>query len=245
VCLLLVLHQVVPGWPIVVGANRDEDVARESLPPIRWPGEPEFFAPVDVREAGTWLGLNQRGVFVGLTNRPSEGRDPALRSRGLLCRDALRGRDAGEAEEIVRDELGRSVYNPFNVLIADAEHALVVHAAGGDVRTARLAPGLHVLTNFQDVDSVFLREVTAAFDVGAASRASDASARVSPVAAILRDHELVVPGDHRICKHLDGRGTVSSTIVLARAHTWEGATFLYADGPPCRTPYRDLSRALA
>src|SRR5262249_17346893 len=53
-CLLLLLHRTAPGWPIVVGANRDEDLERESLPPIRWPGSPEFFAPVDVREAGTW-----------------------------------------------------------------------------------------------------------------------------------------------------------------------------------------------
>ncbi|MBI1850862.1 MAG: NRDE family protein [Planctomycetes bacterium] len=243
-CLLLLLHKIAPGWPIVVGANRDEELDRESIPPIRWPGEPESFAPVDARSAGTWIGINERGVFVGITNRPTDRIDLARRSRGLLCRDALRGRSAGEAEEIVRDELHRSDYNPFNLLVADADHALVVHFADEVVRTAALSPGVHVLTNFQDVDSIFLREVVAAFDVEAASRRTEAKSLIDAIAPLLRDHEIRVPGDHAICKHLGERGTVSSTIALLRAGSWAGGRFLYADGPPCRTPFHDLSKRI-
>jgi uncharacterized protein with NRDE domain len=244
-CLLLLLHRIVPGWPIVVGANRDELYSRESLPPIRWPGDPEAAAPVDIEAGGTWIGVNARGLVAAITNRPAPALDPRLRSRGLLCRDALRARTVTEAERRALEDVQATPYNPFNLLLADADRAVVLHHDGeGAPRTLALEPGAHVLTNFQDVDSVFLQEIVAAFDPTSAARSPTADALLARLAAICRDHDIRVPGDHAICKHLGERGTVSSTILLVRAGSWREGRFLYADGPPCRSPYREMSALL-
>jgi uncharacterized protein with NRDE domain len=244
-CLLLLLHRIVPDFPIVAGANRDEEVSRESLPPIRWPGDPEAVAPIDVRAGGTWIGVNERGLFVSITNRPAAALDARRPSRGLVCREALGATTAADGEARVRRAIARNETNPFNLLLADAEHALVVHHDEKGTKTVALHPGVHVLTNFNDVNSVFLQEVIAAFDPMALAHSKEPASIARRLTEICRDHHVRVPGDHAICKHLGDRGTVSSTIALLRPGTWNRGVFLFADGPPCKTPYHDLSSLLA
>ncbi len=243
-CLLLLLHRVAADWPVVVAANRDEEYTRESLPPLRWPDDPAIMAPLDVRAGGTWIGVNQHGLLAGITNRPATTPDLRRRSRGLLCRDALRARSAQEAARHVEREARREAYNPFNVLVADGERAFVVHGSEAGPETVDLPPGVHVLTNFHDVDSLFLAEVIARFDPVTVARSESTDRIITHVAAICRDHEVRVPGDRAICKHLGSRGTVSSTIALLPAGSSKHGRFLYSDGPPCVTPYRDLSSLL-
>ncbi len=74
-CTLIVLHRCVPGRPLVVAANRDEFLDRPAAgPALRMRDSGPILAPLDLEAGGTWLGLNGRGVFAGLTNlRPSEG----------------------------------------------------------------------------------------------------------------------------------------------------------------------------
>ena len=72
-CTLILLDRVVPEFPVVVAANRDEFYARPAAPPARFvPGDGKlaFVAPQDLEAGGTWMGLNSNSVFVGLTNRP-------------------------------------------------------------------------------------------------------------------------------------------------------------------------------
>src|SRR5205085_4620872 len=86
-CTLVVASHVLAGRPLVVVANRDEQLDRKSSPPFRWPEG--FFAPRDDVAGGTWLGVNDRGVFVGITNRYLGGRDATRSSRGELVVRAL------------------------------------------------------------------------------------------------------------------------------------------------------------
>ncbi|MEE8556561.1 MAG: NRDE family protein, partial [Myxococcota bacterium] len=97
-CTLIVLDRVVPRVPLVVASNRDEYLSRPAAPPalVRAEG-PEGIprvAPQDLEAGGTWMGVNARGLFVGLTNRPSTRRDRNRRSRGKLVMDALGYEDA-------------------------------------------------------------------------------------------------------------------------------------------------------
>ena len=66
-CTLVVASHVLPDRPLVVVANRDEQLDRASSPPFAW--KEGFFAPRDDVAGGTWLGVNDHGVFVGITNR--------------------------------------------------------------------------------------------------------------------------------------------------------------------------------
>ena len=80
-CILaLVVPQ--PGGVLQVAANRDEFLKRPAAPPSIW--EEGWLAPRDLEAGGTWLGLNPRGLFVGVTNRAGVHRASDRRSRGLL-----------------------------------------------------------------------------------------------------------------------------------------------------------------
>jgi uncharacterized protein with NRDE domain len=118
-CTLIVLHRCFADAELLVAANRDEYLERPAEgPQLRsWNGR-SVVAPRDVRAGGTWLGLNDAGVFAALTNRPNPVPDPARRSRGLLVADALAAGTAAEA--ITRlAELPARTYDPFNLAVFD------------------------------------------------------------------------------------------------------------------------------
>ncbi|HLT35932.1 MAG TPA: NRDE family protein, partial [Enhygromyxa sp.] len=91
-CTIIAALQVWPGRPLVVAANRDEALDRPAIDPRVWaPGEVaarRVLAPRDLRAGGTWLGVNDAGLFVGITNRRAIP-DPRRRSRGELVFEAL------------------------------------------------------------------------------------------------------------------------------------------------------------
>src|SRR5206468_4080925 len=92
---------VFDGYPLVVIANRDEQLDRASSPPFVWPvarpGAATFLAPRDDVAGGTWLGVNDKGVFVGITNRYLGPKDDTRVSRGAIVKDAL---ELGSVREI-------------------------------------------------------------------------------------------------------------------------------------------------
>ena len=97
-CTLILLDRVVPGVPVVVAANRDEFYARPAAPPALFrsdeAGRASFVAPQDLEAGGTWMGVNEHGLFAGLTNRrndePASGAPLARppRARRARLRDA-------------------------------------------------------------------------------------------------------------------------------------------------------------
>src|SRR5215831_14240695 len=91
-CTLAIYFKAFTDYPVVVAANRDEYLARPALPPTTLAETPHIVGGKDLRASGTWLGLNQHGLIAGLLNRRNgtQDNDPGLRSRGLLCLDALR-----------------------------------------------------------------------------------------------------------------------------------------------------------
>ena len=86
-CVLALLLE--PGR-LLVAANRDEAFDRPSAPPAEV--EPGIVAGRDLRAGGTWLGYNNHGLFVAVTNRKEPAAAVDAYSRGLLAREALRCR---------------------------------------------------------------------------------------------------------------------------------------------------------
>src|SRR5439155_10133615 len=96
-CLLAIHYKCVPEAPILVAANREEAFDRTALVPAIQPGKPRVLSGVDTKAGGTWLGVNQNGLFVGAANRPKFFGPSTPKSRGLLCRDLLRANSARHA----------------------------------------------------------------------------------------------------------------------------------------------------
>jgi hypothetical protein len=243
-CTLIALVRQVPGLPLVVAANRDEFYDRPAEgPALRRTPQVAIVAPRDARAGGTWLGLNQHGVFAALTNRRGGELDPGRRSRGLLVIEALAGRSALEAARRIEDRTLRSgTYNPFNLLLADREHAFAL--GGGDhAERLRLEPGVHVIGS-EPLSGGSSAKLDA---VGESARRllRERSGRLlEGLAAICRAH--AVPGSDPLaspCVHTPAFGTRSS-LLLQLAEEPGRRVLRYAEGAPCATPYRDFTPLL-
>lgn len=250
-CVLIVELDVVPGYPIVIGANRDESWSRPSAPPALADGGRRF-APTDLLAGGTWLGISRDGLLAALTNRSHERFDPARASRGELCRVALAAGSAAAAVRRVREAVARAPRNGFNLVVADGSEAFLLSgAAPPTLRCRPLAAGVHVITNLHEPGAPLLVALARLLVAPAAGRAGDHGAAPAAaldhacerLAAACRDHT-----DHdgyQVCKHGEQFGTVSSALVALSGSGALASRFLYADGPPCRTPYAAIGEPIA
>ena len=262
-CTLIVAWGVFEAAPVVVAANRDEAVDRPSTPPRRREGRdggPAVVAPRDERAGGTWIGYNEAGVFAGLSNRWSDRDLAGERSRGLLVDDVLARTDVDSAVRKVEAALADAEYAGFNLVVADAETALLLEW-DGRLTITEFEPGVHVVMNagfddtFRDVpgrseaagaqaeSSALVRE---ALQPGEGETADDWLERAG---AVLGNH------DYGVCVHRtvserrsDGQagasasrvafGTRSSSLLSIR---YDGtATYRFADGPPCETTFEPV-----
>lgn len=239
-CTLIALHRSHPRLPLFVAANRDEYLDRPASPPaVGEYGGRRVLAPGDLRAGGTWLGLNDCGVFAALTNRPNPNPDPSLRSRGLLVLDALAQPSAGRAAEALA-ALPSGAYNPFNLFVSDGSEAFVAVYEGGP-RVRELAPGVHVIGN-ADPDDRSAPKVARLMD--AAERAAQGPPEwwLEGFAALCRSHEGEGPLG-AACVHHGGYGTRSCTLLQVDAEPAR-SQLRFSEGPPCRTDLRDLSPLL-
>lgn len=224
----------------MVAANRDEFFGRPSLPPrIARVGELRVLAPRDEKSGGTWLGANERGLFAAVTNRRSGPADTEARSRGLLLRELLGSGGFAEAHDLLQGQYPRHSYNPFNLLLAGRDEAWLAQARGGGEPLDWIAVGrgIHLLTNEHDLDELVVEELECLLE-----DSPDLETIFSRLRRVLSDH--TERRGHTLCKHLPHRGTRSSSIFALSEEGLGGSRFLFADGPPCRTEFRDGSQDL-
>ena len=244
-CLALLLHQQIDQFPIVLAANREESYGRSSLSP-HWFGDQTLFAGRDEAAGGTWLGINPHGLVVAVTNRHdgqlAESKDPPaekLRSRGLLCLDALKLESSKAALVWADDHLAGEHYSPFNLLLVDRHDAFVVHGSGRH-RIAELEPGLHILSE-TDVDDEANRRITRTSElIGDRLDHSIATAE-GVLKSVMVQHGDEARQAEWMCRHLTQGGTVSSAILAVPDDGLEEARYSFAPGQPCSNPYEDLS----
>jgi uncharacterized protein with NRDE domain len=236
-CLLAVVYGLVEDAPVIVGANREEAYHRGGLPPRILVGPCRSIAGIDPYAGGTWLGVNERGVLVAVTNRRKSQIPPQPRSRGLLARDLLGFPSAAEAEAHAVAELSADRYAGANFLCADRQSAVVLHA-GDEFERRQLDPGIHVLTagDINDTDDPRL-----AYALGWLRGRQFHSAAEAVNA--LQDLCSQSGGTPSMVLRGPAGGTVSSTVVALRP-SLQQSIYLHAQGPPDVTPYQDFSSLL-
>jgi len=242
-CTLIALHRCVPGAALVVAGNRDEFFDRPAEPPALRRGlSGATVAPRDLRAGGTWLGVNGRGVFAAVTNQRCDAPGADRRSRGLLVEDALAAASAQEAASRLA-ELPPGAYNPFNLLVADRTHAVVV-AYREEAARFELAPGAHVIGNVdpREPSAKVARQSARVQELVARGGARDELE--DGLAGLLADHEGSGPLD-RTCVHAPGLGYGTRSAFLLRLADGDAEDrLLWASGAPCRTNLEDLSSLL-
>ncbi|WP_323192365.1 NRDE family protein [Halostella sp. PRR32] len=241
-CTLTLAWRVFADAPVVVAANRDELVGRPSEPPAVVESDPRVVAPRDAEAGGTWIGYNEHGLLVAVTNRWTDADLAGDRSRGLLVRDALRHDSAEDAARFVEREVEENEFDGFNLVLAD-DAAALLYEWDGHLGFSRLEPGVHVVVNVGADDAFDVPEIRpdAAREQAANARGVRAALTPKPgetaeawldrAADVLSDHE------YGVCVHGDGFGTRSSSLILLGE---AGARYWFADGPPCKTDYGEV-----
>jgi len=142
-CVLAFAWNAHPHWRLVLAGNRDELHERPAAPLAHWADRDHVIAGRDLQAGGTWLGVSEQGRLAVVTNLRGYGSPrPDMASRGDLVADLLSG-DGAYADP---DATDLALFNPFNLLFADAEGARFLTNRPSPTRTA-LGPGLYGLSN--------------------------------------------------------------------------------------------------
>ncbi len=239
-CILAIQYQLVPESPILVAANREELFDRLSSPPTIQSGKPRILAGIDQQAGGTWLGVNQHGMFVGACNRPKSLPRVSPRSRGVLCKELLRTHSAKQAVDLAMEELSTGNYNGVNFIVADFKSAWAVH--GGDhLDVVELEEGLSIIgsgnVNDRRDERVQLCQRLLTLQT------LDSPVKFLAIASKVFARPASGPDRPAMVVRGKDRGTVSSTLI-ALGKKPRDAIYQYANGAPDQHKYEDCSPML-
>lgn len=156
-CLIAFALNADPACPLLIAANRDEFFDRPTAPLHRWKldGGTDVLGGRDLRDGGTWLGLNPQGRVAMLTNVRQPALTAARRSRGELVTRWLQGDD--DVERFAAD-VAPADYGAFNLVVGDF-HESAWHWLGNrdpeaphgtdtsQLHRCALGAGIHGLSN--------------------------------------------------------------------------------------------------
>ena len=144
-CLIIFSYDNHPEYRLILAANRDEFYERPTAPLGFWPDAPEILAGRDLKEKGTWMGIDRSGRFAALTNfRDPASLQPDAPSRGALVRNFLSGLLPPETYLNDLRPSGER-YNGFNLLVGDRYH--LYYYSNRMKRIRKLKPGIYGLSN--------------------------------------------------------------------------------------------------
>ena len=244
-CTLALYFQSFEQYPLVVAANRDEHFDRPSAAPALLHGAPRIIAGRDLRAGGTWLGVNEHGLLVGILNRRINGEAllaTDVRSRGALCMELLQLNSARAARQ--RIDADRNRYNPFTIVFADKHNAYVAYNDETTIINQALPPGLHVFSSAAEFElhsakAERAHERFASLINPLREQSKQPTGWLAPLQNILSDHSLSDgsdnPGD-AICVHRETSGTVSSSIIFLAQTRARFETF-HCLGAPCENSF--------
>ena len=142
-CFVLVALQAHPRYSLILLANRDEFYDRPAEPMHQWDEHDGLIAGKDLKNGGTWMGVDKTsGKLALVTNFREPEVRAGERSRGLLVLDFFRS-DMDTFERQLSQE--SDAYSGFNLLYG-TPHDLRYHSNRGR-RAERVSPGVHGVSN--------------------------------------------------------------------------------------------------
>jgi Transport and Golgi organisation 2 len=159
-----VVISIEPGEPVLLAGVRDELTDRPWEPPkAHWPAYPDLIGGRDLQAGGTWLAvmpsrprvscvLNGVGVMAPAATRRSRGELPLLGATGSGTPLVTRHAEEPAAARALTD------YDPFHLLVAEPDRAVLWTWNGVEQTEHLLLPGLHLIVNSGSTSK--LREVS-------------------------------------------------------------------------------------
>jgi hypothetical protein len=244
-CTLIVLYRLLCDYPIVALHNRylGKDTVEES--PRRLGG---VVCPIDVASGGTWIGFNEEGLLLAITNQETQTLEKPGRSRGLLALDILRDcATADEARDVLFDPETRKPYRTGNFAVLDAEsghhvvwdtatHHYEINPGLFAVGTVTVVPGITWSDHSRRIHESSERRVARAHQLLDGYKPANIDEAVETMMRVSADHAYGRT-ESSICWHHPEFKQTSSTIMAPGLKP----KVLYCPGNHCESPYTDYS----
>lgn len=251
-CTVVILRRPSHRWPLLLGANRDEQLTRPWKGPGRhWPDRPDVVAGLDELGGGSWMGINDFGVVACILNRRGTlGPQDGKLSRGEIVLDALDHPDAATAAESLEYLDGRA-FRDFNLVIADNRDAywLKLDTSSSDrVAVTEIPEGLSMLTagDMNDDRSPRIAAFLPQFEAAATPEPDQGD--WTSWATLCATGPLPNALNVAMCFRTEtGFGTSSSTLLAlpsiegAYADPPQHLKWLFADGAPDSAPFEPVA----
>jgi uncharacterized protein with NRDE domain len=232
-CILIVLRGYHDDHPIVVAGNRDERTDRKASPPGLWLGQRRrVLSPRDRAAGGTWLAVDERGWFAGITNIAGVPPVPDAPSRGHLPHLVLDQEDFDDGIAAVLARVKEHAHAGFQLVLCNGRRTVVLHHARGQLRVIEWSDPLLVVTNEHGPGLLQVHGIAPGL-----GPMREVEQRLDALVPVLKDRG--GEGRHAICKRGDEYGTVSSSLIAIPAHDQTRLLWRYAAGPPDITEYRN------
>ena len=145
-CLIAFALDHHPRYSLVLAANRDEFLDRETEPAGFWSDAPHLLAGRDRLAGGAWLGVTLSGKLAAVTNY----RDPRMQvtdppSRGTLVANYLRDETMSPADLRAHLLCRGDFYDGFNLIYGTISELHYFTNRGGS--SGPITPGIHALSN--------------------------------------------------------------------------------------------------
>ncbi len=128
-CVTIILHKILKDYPLIIGNNRDEMIHRKFQPPQLICKNPKIFAPIDLEQGGTWIGINENRILVNILNKWTGtnnffGSKNHI-SRGHLVVELLKLNSISKILNKIK-KIKKNRFMPFQMLIADKDNIYII-----------------------------------------------------------------------------------------------------------------------
>lgn len=144
-CIYALVYKTVKNYPLILAGNRDEFYERQTMPLHWWKEHPSVLGGIDLREGGSWLGVNHKGDYAVVTNyrSPSMIKEMPV-SRGLLVKNFLTG-NLSCHDYISEISQNDTLYNGYNLIIGNPGE--LRYYSNVTSHEQILEPGIYILSN--------------------------------------------------------------------------------------------------
>lgn len=270
-CTLISIYKKHKDYPIILAENRDADKNLKEKPPHIPCVNPKIFCALDIKSQGTWIGLNEYKVVVGLTNLYPENKIK-IKSRGHLCLEALKEHTAKEACDFIVTEYETNQYQKVNMFCCDLKNAYLIKC-NNYAEVIPLGSGVHVLTNYdfreepktnEDLQTMFnsKHRRERALEILNDLTFDNVEKNIDLLKTVCRDHQqcpYAIPKLSKyytkrfdpfslkrglnLCTHSDSNRPykTTSSTIIAVGLDLSKTKYLYSAGNPCENEYHDYS----
>jgi len=254
-CTLILFYKIFGDAPIVALHNRYAKGDALEYPPRVTRDRYRVYGPSDVASMGTWVGFNERGLYVAVTDQHSGDVEAVKKSRGKLISYLLgNSSTAEEATAFLKEEIKKG-YRKGNFVLLDENRGIHV-LYDGDVTTRELGRGIHVFTNLTPLPgmemSPRMKEIldraetrkNRGLRLAEEMDTKDLEKGLQDLKEIAADHGEKM-GRRSICYHDEtGEWKMTSSTIVAVGRNIKDSRILYCRGNPCEGEFLDYSHLL-